>query len=167
MAKITLVFGKCKVQKSGKLMFTLSPFVTKRSSTWDGVLMVCSALTKSRNACSAERMIITGQAIALIHHPPRITVHSVQDGREEHSPPLVHQLPESARLTGVWWFKNERQAEVDSIPDIFKRGSDIVCLGNDPKKTDADFCFCGSQDPLIPSSSTYLYWIRYQIIRGH
>ena len=129
--------------------------------------MVCSALTKSRNACSAERMIITGQAIALIHHPPRITVHSVQDGREEHSPPLVHQLPESARLTGVWWFKNERQAEVDSIPDIFKRGSDIVCLGNDPKKTDADSCFCGSQDPLIPSSSTYLYWIRYQIIRGH
>ncbi|KAI9460950.1 anaphase-promoting complex, cyclosome, subunit 4-domain-containing protein [Lactarius psammicola] len=66
-----------------------------------------------------------GQAIALIHHPPRVTVHSVQDGHEEHSPPLVHKLSESARLTGVWWFKNEKQAEVDSIPDIFKRGSDI------------------------------------------
>jgi len=66
-----------------------------------------------------------GQAIALIHHPPRITIHSIQDGREEHSPPFVDQLSESARLTGVWWFKDERQAEVDSIPDVFKRGLDI------------------------------------------
>ncbi|KAH9175287.1 anaphase-promoting complex, cyclosome, subunit 4-domain-containing protein [Lactarius sanguifluus] len=49
-----------------------------------------------------------GQAIALIHHPPRVTVHSVQDGHEEHSPPI-----------------NEKQAEAESIPDIFKRGSDI------------------------------------------
>lgn len=88
-----------------------------------------------------------GQAIALIHHPPRVTVHSVQDGHEEHSPPLVHKLSESARLTGVWWLKNEKQTEVDSIPDVFRRGSDI--------------------DPLILSLSTYLYWIRYQIIRGH
>jgi len=88
-----------------------------------------------------------GQAIALIHHPPRITVHSVQDGHEEHSPPLVHKLSESARLKGVWWFKNEKHVEVDSIPDIFKRGSDI--------------------DPHIPSLSTYLYWIRFQILRGH
>lgn len=66
-----------------------------------------------------------GQAIALIHHPPRVTVHSVQDGHEEHSPPLVHKLSESARLTGVWWLKNEKQTEVDSIPDVFRRGSDI------------------------------------------
>jgi anaphase-promoting complex subunit 4 len=118
----------------------------------DGVLNL-----NKDSKCLFMLNVITGQAIALIHHPPRITVHSVQDGQEEHSPPLVHELPESARLTGVWWFKNEKQAEVDSIPDIFKRGSDLVCLSNDPKKTDADSCFCESQDPLIPSLSTYLY----------
>ncbi|KAI0307739.1 anaphase-promoting complex, cyclosome, subunit 4-domain-containing protein [Multifurca ochricompacta] len=66
-----------------------------------------------------------GQAIALVHHPPRITIHSVHDGREEHSPPFVHELSESARLTGVWWFKDDMQAETDSIPDIFQRHSDI------------------------------------------
>ena len=162
-----LVFGKCRVRKSGKLMFTLSPFVTRQSSTWHGVLMVCSALKILEMPVHAECTIVTGQAIALIHHPPRITIHSVQDGHEEHSPPLVHKLSESARLTGVWWFKNEKQVEVDSIPDIFKRGSDIVCLRNDPEKTDADYCFCESQDPPIPSSSTYLYWIRFQILREH
>ena len=165
MAKTTLVFGKCRVRRSGKLMFIRSPFVTRQSSTWHGVPMVCSALTNTRNACS--RTIVTGQTIALIHHPPRITVHSVQDGHEEHSPPLVHRLSESTRLTGVWWFKNEKQIEVNSIPDIFKRGSDIVCLRNDPEKIDADYCSCESQDPPIPSSNTYLYWILYQILRGH
>ncbi|KAH9985379.1 anaphase-promoting complex, cyclosome, subunit 4-domain-containing protein [Russula compacta] len=66
-----------------------------------------------------------GQAIALVHHPPRITIHSIQDGREEHSLPFVDRLSESSRLTGVWWLKDEREAEVDSIPDIFKRGLDI------------------------------------------
>ncbi|KAH9969035.1 anaphase-promoting complex, cyclosome, subunit 4-domain-containing protein [Russula dissimulans] len=66
-----------------------------------------------------------GQAIALVHHPPRITVHSIQDGREENSPPFVDQLSESARLTRVWWFKDERQAEVDSVPDMFNRSLDI------------------------------------------
>jgi hypothetical protein len=75
--------------------------------------------------------MITGQAIALIHHPPRITVHSVQDGREEHSPPLIDELSESTKLTGVWWFKDEKQAEADSIPDIFKRGTDVVRLRSD------------------------------------
>jgi anaphase-promoting complex subunit 4 len=73
-----------------------------------------------------SKYMITGQAIALVHHPLRITVHSVQDGREEHSPPLIGEISESTRLTGVWWFKDERQAEADPIPDIFKRGTDIV-----------------------------------------
>jgi hypothetical protein len=53
-------------------------------------------------------------------------VHSVQDGREANSPPLIDEIPESTRLTGVWWFNDERQAEADSIPDMFKRGADIV-----------------------------------------
>jgi hypothetical protein len=87
--------------------------------------MVCPART---HIIAQTKYMSVGQAIALIHHPPRITIHSIQDGREEHSPPFVDQLPESARLTGVWWFTDERKAEVDAIPDIFKRGLDIVCL---------------------------------------
>lgn len=87
--------------------------------------MVCSART---HIIAHTKYMSIGQAIALIHHPPRITIHSIQDGREEHSPPFVDQLSESARLTAVWWFTDERKAEVDAIPDIFKRGLDIVCL---------------------------------------
>lgn len=87
--------------------------------------MVCSART---HIVAHTKFMFVGQAIALIHHPPRITIHSIQDGSEEHSPPFVDQLSESARLTGVWWFTDERKAEVDAIPDIFKRGLDIVCL---------------------------------------
>jgi len=87
-----------------------------------------------------------GQALALVRHPPRVTIHSIQDGREEHSLPFVDQVSESARMTGVWWFKDERQAEVDAIPDIFKRGLDI--------------------DLLILSSSTYLFWTPFWTNRG-
>jgi hypothetical protein len=107
-----------------------------------------------------------GQAIALVHHPPRITIHSIQDGREQHSPTFVDQLSETARLTGVWWFKDERQAEADAIPDIFKRGLDIVCLHVDSWKTRADRHSCESQDLLTLSSSIYLYWTPLQTNRG-
>ena len=99
---------------------------------------MCSVRTRA--APHAEYMT-AGQAIALIHHPPRITIHSIQDGREEHSPPFVDQLSESARLTGVWWFNDERQ-EVDSIPDIFKRGLDIVCPCIDTLGTHANYYSC-------------------------
>jgi anaphase-promoting complex subunit 4 len=85
--------------------------------------MVCSDRT---HTAPHTKYITAGQAIALIHHPPRVTIHSIQDGCEEHLLPFVDQLSESARLTGVWWFKDERQ-KVDSIPDILKRGLDIVC----------------------------------------
>jgi anaphase-promoting complex subunit 4 len=85
--------------------------------------MVCSDRT---HTAPHTKYITAGQAIALIHHPPRVTIHSIQDGCEEHLLPFVDQLSESARLTGVWWFKDERQ-KVDPIPDILKRGLDIVC----------------------------------------
>jgi hypothetical protein len=118
------------------------------------------------DAVRTDRMIL-GQAIALVHHPPRITVHSVQDGCEEHSPHLIDEISESTRLTGVWWFKDERQAEADPIPDIFKRGTDIVRLCYHHRKTDPNPCCCESQDLLIPSSSTCLYWIRFWTTHGH
>ncbi|KAI0286967.1 anaphase-promoting complex, cyclosome, subunit 4-domain-containing protein [Russula aff. rugulosa BPL654] len=121
MAKTTSVSGKCKVRRSGKLTFALTLFEMNQSSTWRGVLMVCSDRT---HTAPRTKHMTAGQAIALIHHPPRVTIHSIQDGREEHLPPFVDQLSESARLTGVWWFKDERE-KVDSIPDILKRGLDI------------------------------------------
>lgn len=62
----------------------------------------------------------------LVHHPPRITIHSIQDGHEERSLPLAHEPTDPVRLTGVWWFKDEKEAERDSIPDIFRRGQDTV-----------------------------------------
>ena len=85
--------------------------------------MVCPVRTHI--ICHTKYMTV-GQALALVRHPPRVTIHSIQDGREEHSLTFVDQVSESARMTGVWWFKDERQAEVDAIPDIFKRGLDIV-----------------------------------------
>jgi len=97
--------------------------------------MVCSAKT---DTATHTKSMTLGQAIALVHHPPRITIHSIQDGHEEHSPPFVDQLSESAKLTGVWWFKDERQAEVDTVPDMFKRGLDIVRPRVDSGRTLAD-----------------------------
>ena len=135
MGRITSVSGKCKVRRSGKLMFALTLFEMKPLLTWHGVLMVCTAMTY---IAAHTKCMTAGQAIALVHHPPRITIHSIQDGREEHSLPFVDRLSESSRLTGVWWLKDEREAEVDSIPDIFKRGLDIVRLCIDNWRTHAD-----------------------------
>ena len=118
--------------------------------------MVCPDRTHS---ASHTKHITAGQAIALIHNPPRITIHSIQDGHEEHSPSFIDQLSESSRLTGVWWFKDERQ-DVDSIPDIFKRGLDIVCSYVNTSGTHANRLFCevricsfSYQEPTPPGSS--------------
>ncbi|THH16998.1 hypothetical protein EW146_g3736 [Bondarzewia mesenterica] len=67
-----------------------------------------------------------GQTIVLVHDPPRITLHSIQDGREERNLPISHVITEGVQLTGVWWFMEEKSPKVGSIPDIFKRGDDIT-----------------------------------------
>lgn len=67
-----------------------------------------------------------GQTIVVLHDPPRITLHSIQDGRKDRDVPILHPLPEKTRLTGVWWFVEEKDTTVGSIPDIFKRGDNIT-----------------------------------------
>ena len=69
------------------------------------------------------------QTVAVAHDPPRITIHSVQDGREEgvltiKTPANPHRRP--CKITGIWWFKEERVATRSSIPDIFRRNGVIV-----------------------------------------
>ncbi|KLO20277.1 hypothetical protein SCHPADRAFT_918366 [Schizopora paradoxa] len=68
-----------------------------------------------------------GQTIVVTHNPPRITLHSIQDGSEERSLPISPILlhPSPSRLTGVWWFKQERKTDKNALPDMFRRG-DVV-----------------------------------------
>jgi anaphase-promoting complex subunit 4 len=72
---------------------------------------------------------LPAQSIAVAHDPPRITLHSVQDGHEEgvlpvKSPDNGHRR--SYKITGIWWFKDERLVTKASIPDIFRRNGIIV-----------------------------------------
>ncbi|OBZ78996.1 Anaphase-promoting complex subunit 4 [Grifola frondosa] len=66
-----------------------------------------------------------GQTIAVAHDPPRVTIHSIQDGRQERSfyisppSPMLH-------LTGIWWFRQKKKESQSPIPDIFVRGDDIT-----------------------------------------
>ncbi len=49
--------------------------------------------------------LVKGQTIVATHEPPRITLN--EDRSLPMSPVLLH--PQPTRLTGVWWFKNERE----------------------------------------------------------
>jgi anaphase-promoting complex subunit 4 len=75
----------------------------------------------------------SGQSIAVAHDPPRITLHSIQDGQEEHVLPVVtpsNTLRRSSRITGVWWFQEEQNVKTSSIPDMFRRNNTIVRASN-------------------------------------
>lgn len=72
---------------------------------------------------------ITGQSIAVAHDPPRITLHSIQDGHEERVLPVAissNISRRSFRITGIWWFQDEPDVNTGSIPDMFKRNGTIV-----------------------------------------
>jgi len=93
--------------------------------------MVC--LASNSLTCSYIHPI--GQSVAVIHNPPRITLHSVQDGSEERvlqitvpkNPSLQsNPVPTSLHATGARWFQQEKKAVTTAIPDIFKRNDVIV-----------------------------------------
>ncbi|KAF8641031.1 hypothetical protein AX17_000676 [Amanita inopinata Kibby_2008] len=69
-----------------------------------------------------------GQSVAILHDPPLITLHSVQDGKRllvlaTPSPPSsVRRLP---HLLGIWWFREDKRLKSSAIPDIFKR-NDVI-----------------------------------------
>ncbi|KIY52751.1 hypothetical protein FISHEDRAFT_55726 [Fistulina hepatica ATCC 64428] len=60
-----------------------------------------------------------GQSIAVAHDPPRISLHSLQNGQEEKSIAITDAS--SSHLTGIWWFKHVKPLTNNVIPDIFKR----------------------------------------------
>ncbi|KAJ7706158.1 anaphase-promoting complex, cyclosome, subunit 4-domain-containing protein [Mycena rosella] len=62
-----------------------------------------------------------GQSIAVVHEPPRVTLHSVQDGHEERSLLVSTPSEVTRHITNVWWFRTEKTVSVKAIPDIFKR----------------------------------------------
>lgn len=65
----------------------------------------------------------------MAHDPPRISLHSIQDGQEERTLPVVMPLSasrRSSRIIGIWWFQQERKITQSAIPDIFKRNETIV-----------------------------------------
>ncbi|GLB36171.1 putative DEAD-domain-containing protein [Lyophyllum shimeji] len=67
-----------------------------------------------------------GRTIAVVHHPPQVTLHSLQDGTQLLTLPVVPpSASQTCHVVGVWWFRDERSANANSIPDIFKR-NDIV-----------------------------------------
>ena len=71
-----------------------------------------------------------GQSIAVIRDPPAISLHSLQDGHSFLSLPInlpTNSKKDGSHLTGVWWFRDERNAPSSStIPDIFQRNDIIV-----------------------------------------
>ncbi|KAL5495217.1 hypothetical protein ACEPAI_680 [Sanghuangporus weigelae] len=64
-----------------------------------------------------------GQVIVVAHYPPRLSLHSLQNGREEFSLSMQHPSGSPSRITGVWWFKKERKSDNKQLPDMFKRGN--------------------------------------------
>ncbi|KAF7320323.1 DEAD-domain-containing protein [Mycena kentingensis (nom. inval.)] len=106
-----------------------------------------------------------GQSIAVVHDPPRITLHSIQDGHEERA----LNVATTGRVRHVWWFPAEKKVEVKAVPDILKRnglipGSSHAILRTLPlldnladeshKLTATDlFAFQGSQTRSTPKVS--------------
>ncbi|RDB29551.1 Anaphase-promoting complex subunit 4 [Hypsizygus marmoreus] len=67
-----------------------------------------------------------GQSIAVVHDPPQITLHSLQDGSKQLTIPVPSSTHSRAcRLAGVWWFRDVKSTNTESIPDIFKR-NDVI-----------------------------------------
>lgn len=112
------------------------------------------------------------QTIAIAHNPPRVTLHSIQDGHEERVLPVslpLHLKPlRPVRLSNIWWLAREKQQTYSSIPDIFQRGNDITGSAHsilkgqpllDPLQDESQpltatdlFAFQGSQTRAVPPS---------------
>ncbi|TFK41138.1 anaphase-promoting complex, cyclosome, subunit 4-domain-containing protein [Crucibulum laeve] len=70
-----------------------------------------------------------GQSIAVAHDPPSITLHSIQDGVKHLTLPINTSpgpMKRTCRLTGLWWFREEKLKSTTSTPDIFQRGDVIT-----------------------------------------
>ncbi|KAI0361641.1 hypothetical protein OH77DRAFT_1417907 [Trametes cingulata] len=63
------------------------------------------------------------QSIAVVSNPGLITIHSIQNGAIERAIPLPGRR---SRVTGAWWFREEKKATGNGLPDVFKRGENIT-----------------------------------------
>lgn len=71
----------------------------------------------------------TVQSLAVISNPGMITIHSIQNGAVERAIPIA--LPDRTfRVTGTWWFREEKKAGGQGLPEVFKRGEIIVWLSH-------------------------------------
>ena len=65
----------------------------------------------------------------MAHHPPLVTLHSIQDGREERKLSIPKTTSGKLQeLSQIWWYKEHRKETKRSIPDIFKRQNTVVSL---------------------------------------
>nr|GAT44205.1 DEAD-domain-containing protein [Mycena chlorophos] len=114
-----------------------------------------------------------GQSIAVVHDPPRVTLHSLQDGHQERA----LSVSTSDHIKHVWWFRAEKPVDAKAVPDILKRnglipGSSHYVLKTLPlldslredsqKLTATDlFAFQGSQtksSPKAPLPDMIQHW---------
>ncbi|KAG8875903.1 hypothetical protein FRB97_004639 [Tulasnella sp. 331] len=65
----------------------------------------------------------SGLEIAVAHHPPRLSIHSVHDGREIRSLLIRNPADESLdpKLTAVWWLEDAKSAEPDGLDNLLRR----------------------------------------------
>ena len=74
-------------------------------------------------------MRMLGLSFLLSHHPPRLSIHSIQDGRQERSVSFSPTSHPDFRVTEVWWFRHENPPQKGpELPDFFKRNKTIVRL---------------------------------------
>lgn len=71
----------------------------------------------------------TVQTLAVVSNPGMITIHSIQNGAVERAIPIA--LPDRTfRVTGTWWFREEKKSGGLGLPEVFKRGDIIVWLSH-------------------------------------
>lgn len=61
----------------------------------------------------------------MAHHPPRLSLHSIQDGVELSSTVLQTNVDDN-HIIGVWWLKDAPVAERPGPADPFERKGNIV-----------------------------------------
>lgn len=87
----------------------------------DGALHVCRRIYPSYELNHS----MPGQYIAVASNPPLVTLHSLQNGHQERALSILSKSPGNS-LVRIWWLKEYRIEKKASMPDIFKRGGDIV-----------------------------------------
>ena len=63
------------------------------------------------------------QSIAVVSNPGLITIHSIQNGSVERAIPIPGRR---FRVTGVWWFREQKKVTKNRLPEVIKRGENTV-----------------------------------------